>query len=219
MSFYIDCAERSCWTKVFARTATDTLLCIDGWNLLHVSSVHSVAVCVHPEAIFRMALQAPVGRYHLYGSCRTVLGAIAAVLSVGERNAVLFNPDGMPDLDGCLFFFSDRADCACWANVRATCAFWTAIALVVLHFWLQECLQLLGGAEHSVRTVRYTELTSRAVLLQVSCGQRTWRCDGCSSLRNLLVFDFCQSAVCRFLLCFDGGCCQCRSCDGEERTT
>ena len=81
MPFHVDGAERAGRAEVFACAAADAAFGIDHGNLARMLVVR-------------------VGRYHLYGACGAVAGAVAAFYVVCQDDAVFFYPDGMAYLGG-----------------------------------------------------------------------------------------------------------------------
>ena len=81
MAFDINGAERTRRTQVLACAAPDAPLGIDGRN---PDGAHVVAV----------------GGHHQDSSRGTMAGAVAALHTVGQRNAILSDPYGMADTGG-----------------------------------------------------------------------------------------------------------------------
>ena len=101
VTFYIDRAERTCRTQVFASTATDTAFRIDDRD-------HYGLVLFAVFATSSMAVTA-VERNHLYSSDRTMSSTIPAIYSIGKRDAVLFHPHGVAYLYARFFGNGDGA--------------------------------------------------------------------------------------------------------------
>lgn len=76
MTFYIDCAERTCRTQIFARTAADAPFFENGRN-----QQRCLVSCNAAD--------------HLYSSGRAVSRAVAAGYSVSIHYAVVINDYGM----------------------------------------------------------------------------------------------------------------------------
>ena len=152
MSFYIDGTVWTCRTQVLAGTATDTFLFVDDRLLDGV----------------RVVL---VDRDHLDRLCRTMALAVAALNTVGHRNTILMDRNGMTNLDGRLIRPCDQLDGAGRADFRALHTFRTAITALVRHFRLHEVLQLGGRTKHLVRTSRDAKLTGRTMLVEVADAQ------------------------------------------------
>ena len=70
---------------------------------------------------------------HLDGPCRTVTGTVAAVHTVGQRNAVLLNPYGMTNLKGGLFNAIKWFNSPCRTDIGTARTLWTTIAALVGH--------------------------------------------------------------------------------------
>lgn len=81
VSFHINRAERACRTKVLAGSAADAPFGIHNGDS---DRVH----------IFT------VGRDHQYRTRRAMTGTVAALHSIGQRNAILPDPYGMADTGG-----------------------------------------------------------------------------------------------------------------------
>ena len=129
--FYINRAERTCRTQVFARSTSDALLGIYRRNLK------------------RLRVRR-IGRYHCDGSCRTMAGTVPARLSVGERNATVFHPYGMTDLGGRLLCLVCQMNGIRGAYFRTFRTFGTTIATFVRHYGLHECIERSGRTEHFI---------------------------------------------------------------------
>ena len=93
MPFDIYCAERSGRAQVFACSAADAPLLIDGR--------YSQGIRI-----------ARLKRHHSYGSGRTVTRTVAAFLSVRYRDTVFPYPYSMPYTDGRFFCFRYRGYCS-----------------------------------------------------------------------------------------------------------
>ena len=98
VSFHVDSAERSGRAEVLAFTAADAAL------LVNNRYEDVLAVC---RRMF----------YHLNGVCRTVLGARSAVVTVGDRDTVLFYPHGVTDMNEWFVFLSYSLNSARRANL------------------------------------------------------------------------------------------------------
>lgn len=176
MSFNVDGTERSCRTKILASSTTDATL-----------SIH------HGDS--RRILHIRIGRDHLYGSCRTMPGAVAAIHPVCQRDAVLLYPHGMTDLDGRFVCCRDFQDSTSRTDFRTLRAFRAAITSFVGSLRLHQCFQFHRGTEHTVRTDRYAKLAGGTVMrhiVQALCSGRNNR--GCT-VGNFLVGNDCQPAV------------------------
>lgn len=133
MSFNVDGTERSCRTEVLASSTTDATL-----------SIH------HGDS--RRILHIRIGRDHLYGSCRAMPSAVAAIHPVGQRDAVLLYPHGMTDLGGRFVCGRDFQDSPRRTDFRTLRAFRTAITPFVGSLWLHQGFQFRRGTEHTVGT-------------------------------------------------------------------
>ena len=58
-------------------------------------------------------------------------GAVAALDTVGERDAVVAHPYGMTDLNRRFVGLREVYDCACWADFRTFDAFRAAVSAFV----------------------------------------------------------------------------------------
>ena len=144
VTFYIDSAERTCRTQVFASTATDTAFRIDNRD-------HYGLVLFAVFATSSMAVTA-VERNHLYSSDRTMSSTIPAIYSIGKRDAVLFHPHGVAYLYARFFGNGDGAYGPCRAHLRTLGTFGTAVAALVGHFRLHQFRQVGRGAQYLVGT-------------------------------------------------------------------
>ena len=197
MSFDIDCAEGACRTEILAGSATDAPL------------------FVHDRNLWRTGV-AGIRRHHLNGTGRTVPGTVSAFYSVGERHAVFLYPYGVAYLRGRLVRKCDRAYCSSRTDIAASRTFRAAVTAFVAHFRLHQPHQVGSGTKHLVRTCRHAQLAGGAVpgkMLRAPCARRH---DRRIAVRNLFVFDDCQSAVYLLFLCLQGnGCCHQSGCGKE----
>lgn len=161
VTFYIDRAERTCRTQVFASTATDTAFRIDDRD-------HYGLVLFAVFATSSMAVTA-VERNHLYSSDRTMSSTIPAIYSIGKRDAVLFHPHGVAYLYARFFGNGDGAYGPCRAHLRALGTFGTAISAFVRHFGLHESHQITRWPQDLIGTSRYAQLACRTMLGDVRC--------------------------------------------------
>ena len=116
--FHVNGTERAGRAEVFAGTASDAFVFIDGGHL-H-GAVRSFVV------------------NHLDGSGGAVSGAVAARYAVGQDHAVFLHPNGMAEMDACFFLSRNGLDGTCRANMAAHRAFGTAIAALERHGGLHE---------------------------------------------------------------------------------
>ena len=131
IAFYINCAERAGRAEVLAGTAADA------------------AVLVHSRHFHRAVWTFVV--HHLDGSRRAVAFAVAAADAIGQHHAVFFHPDGVADMDACLFFSCDGFDGSSRTHLAASRTFRTTIAAFKRHDRLHEVHQVGGGTQNIVR--------------------------------------------------------------------
>lgn len=186
VSFHIDGTERTCRTEVLTGTAADTPLRVYHRYLRRIGVVR-------------------VRSYHLYGSCRTVAGAVTAFHSVGQRHAVLFHPYGMADLDGGLVFHRNGAYRSGRTYLGTLRTLRTAVTAFVGHFRLHQCQETGRRAQHSVRASGHAKLACRAMLCEIAGTESSRRNNRRGTVGNLLVFDDGQSTVHFLFLCFQRG--------------
>ena len=96
--------------------------------------------------------------------------------------------------------------CPRGADFRTFYTFRAAVSSFIRHFRLHECHQPCRRTQHTVRADRNAELACSAVLREIAKAQCSWRNNRRRALRNLLLFDYCQTSVDLFLL----GCHGCR---------
>ena len=108
----INSTERTRRAQVLAGSAAYATLDIDRRNLR----------CIGIVAVIR---------YHGYRSCRTVAGAISAIDSLRNGQAVAFNPNGMTDLYRRLLGTRDLAYGSRWTHLRTLGTLRTAISAFV----------------------------------------------------------------------------------------
>ena len=149
---HVDGTEWFRRTEILARSASDATAQVDGRELWR-------------------SLVVRVCRNHHDGSRRTVAGAVATFHSIGEDDAILLRPHRMTYLNARFIFLLDRFDGTGRTNLAASVALWSAIASLIRHRWLHQVHQISARTEHVVRTLRYTELASRAMLRHVLGGQ------------------------------------------------
>ena len=117
---HINCAERSGRAEVLAGTAADAFVLVYGRHLYF------------PVRSFIF--------YHLDGTCGAVACAVAAADTIGQYDAIIFDPNGMTHMDASLLFPCDRFDGTSGADLAASRAFGTAIAAFKRHRGLHEVL-------------------------------------------------------------------------------
>ena len=120
ISFHVNCAKRSGRAEVFAGAAADAFVLVYGRH-------------------FHLAVRAFVV-HHLNGTCGAVACAVAATHTVGQYDAIIFNPNGMTHMDASLLFPCNRFDGTSGADLAASRAFGTAIAALKRHRGLHEVL-------------------------------------------------------------------------------
>ena len=118
--FHINCAKRSGRAEVFAGTAADAF------------------VLVHGRYLY-LAVRAFVV-HHLNGTCGAVARTVAATHTVGQYDAIIFNPNGMTHMDTSFFLTGNGLDGTSGADLAASRAFGTAIAALKRHRGLHEVL-------------------------------------------------------------------------------
>ena len=132
VSFYIDGAEGACGAEVFAFAATDTFLCIHYRYFDHAT----VDLLLH----------------HLDCPRRAVTRTRAAVVAVGDGDAVLLNPHGVTDMDSSLLLFGNGFDSTRWAHLRATGTLRAAVTALERHLRLHEPQRVGRWPQHVIRT-------------------------------------------------------------------
>lgn len=198
VTFHINRAKWPSRAEVLACTAANTAGFIDG-GYLH-GAVRTFVID------------------HLDGSRWAMSFAIAAADTVSQNHAVLFNPNSVANMDVRFFFSRDGLDGSSGADLTASCTFGTTVAALKRHDGLHEVHQVGGRTQNIVRATRYAKLTSRAMLLHVTCRDGTWRCDGRFAFRGNLVLNDRQTAI-DFHLRLRHGCrCSCYCCCGKEST-
>ena len=134
-SFYVDCTERPCRTKVFTGSAADAACFVYGRH--HCFSVLAFPLSVPVAFAASMTLAVAfvfadlAARYHDNGSGRAVACAVAAGYSVSERYAVFPDPYCMSYGYGRFFGRGYLPYRSCRAYFRAFYAFRTAVASFV----------------------------------------------------------------------------------------
>jgi hypothetical protein len=94
-------------------------------------------------------------------------GTVATLYPIGNRNAVLLDPYCMTNLDRGLLVLINRFDGTCRTNLRATITFRATISMFVRHSGLHKMHQIATWTKNLVRTLGYTELTTRATSREV----------------------------------------------------
>ena len=138
--------------------------------------------------------------------------AVVTCCAVDGWQTVLLYPYGAAYLYGGFVFNSNWTYRTGRADVAATCTFRTAVATFVTHLWLHQTHEVSRRAKHIVRTCRYTQLATCAMLCQILRAQCSGWYNMAFPFRNLLVFYDCQSTVYFLLLCLQRSSgCQCSS--------
>ena len=176
VTFYNDCAERSCGAKMLALAATYASF------LIHCGHQH------------RSSVSCPM-LHHLYGVSRAVPRTCSAAVAVRHRYAVLLYPHGVTDVDGCLLLACDRMYSIRGAHLRATCALRTAITALERQLGLHQPQRVARGTQHVVRAGTDAQLARRAMTLHVPRRERTRRSDGCVAVRHLFILNLRQAAI------------------------
>ena len=135
-----------------------------------------------------------------------------------RQQAVVRHRHGIAYRDGTPHSQVNRLDSTCGTHLTASCAVEMAISLIKSHLGLQQRLQTFRRTQHIARTFAHTQLTARASAAKVLQALRTGRLQWHLSVGQLLVFQYCQSAVDFLLLCLQchGGTHGCR---GEDELT
>ena len=81
MPFYVDSAEWSCRTKVFASATADADLCVHNWYAKNLTLIYRLALCIYPFT-FLVHLERLIERHHLYSTCWAFACTIATSLAV-----------------------------------------------------------------------------------------------------------------------------------------
>ena len=137
----VDGTEWSRGTEVFACTATEALVGIDGRN--HDSG-RQVGIGVF----------IPGNHKDSFGRAMTCTVATRHTVAIGQ--AVVGHNDGITYMNICLLFGSDTMDGSSRTDLAAACAFRTAPAALVRHLRLQKRLQFVGWAQHPVGAFTHT---------------------------------------------------------------
>lgn len=149
MPLYVDGGERTCRTKVFAGTAANATLGIDGRYLRRIGIIN-------------------IREHHLYSAGRTVAGTVATIHTIRQWYTILLYPHSMTYLDGRFISHRDGLYGACRTNFGTLHTFRTAIAALVGHLGLHQGHKAGGRTQHLVRAHRHAKLASRAMLRKVA---------------------------------------------------
>ena len=126
VSLYIDGTEGAGRAEVFASSATDATLYVDGRDAWRTSVTR-------------------FGVDHLDCSCGAMAGTVSAVYSVGYGDTVFRYQYSVADLGRGFLLACNRADGTRWTNLRTLGAFGTAISAVVRHLGLHQSVELGRG--------------------------------------------------------------------------
>ena len=187
VALHIDGRERTGRAKILTGPASDTSL---GVNSRHHQFL-TVITFLPAAMVTAVSLQ----RHHLYGSCRTVTGAVAARLTVPDGDTVVLNPYGMAYMGRRLFRYIDGPDSPCRTDLRALGTLRTAISSLVGHLRLHQAHQVSGRTQHSVGADRHAELTAGAMPGKMSQAHGSRRNYRSLSVGYYLVLDDSQTAV------------------------
>jgi hypothetical protein len=176
VTFDVNSGEGTSGTQVLASTTADALGFVDRRD-------------VGAELIIR------IKGHHLNGSRRTMARAVATFHAINDGDTILLNPYSVPYLDAGFLFVADRTNGSGGADFRTASAFRTTIASFVAHLRLHEGHQSGAGTQDTIGTLGYTELTTRAMLRQVLCRERTGRGEGCLAIRSHFILNLCQTSI------------------------
>ena len=132
VALYIYSRERTRRTKILTRATSDAALGVD-----------------HGD--FKRVFITRHGRDHGYRTDGTMPRAIAARNTVGQRNAIVFDPHRMADLYRRFFGNGYRQDSTRRTDIRATRTLRTAISAFIRRFRLHESHNVAGRTEHFIR--------------------------------------------------------------------
>ena len=119
ISFYVDRAEWSCRTEVFAFTATDTAF--------FVNSRHEDRSSVS-RSMF----------HHLNGILGTMFGTRPTMITIGHGDTVLLDPHGVTDMNEGFIFLFDSLNSTRRAYLRTMRTLRSAITALERHLGLHE---------------------------------------------------------------------------------
>ena len=217
MSLHIDGAEGARWTKILAGTTAYTLLLVHHRNQQYMFAWNLLIVGIQPTPAVLM--NASLQGNHLDSLGRTMAGTVATGDTICHRHTVVFNPNGMTHLNGCLLLLGNGLYGSCWADITASCTFRSAIATFVAYFGLHKAVQAVAGSQHIVGAAADTQLARGTMFCHISDRQRAWRGYQLISVGFLFILDFCQSAVRSFLLCLHQCCSSQQSHTSQNGTT
>ena len=130
--FHVNCAERVGRAEVLAGAAAYAF------------------VLVHSRHLY-LAIWAFV-IHHLDSSSGAMAGAVAAADTVSQHHAVLFDPNGMSDMDVGLFLTGNGFDGTGRADLATACAFGATVTAFKRHHRLHEVHQIGGGTQDVIWT-------------------------------------------------------------------
>ena len=145
----VDGTERTCRTKILACTAPDTAFRVDYGDFKRIGRIR-------------------FGSHHLDSARRAMSGAVSTLYPIRQRNTILLYPNGMPYLDSRLVCRSNRRNRTGGTNLGAFGTFRPAIPTLVGHLRLHQFHQTGSRAKYLVRTYRYTQLASGAMLCKMT---------------------------------------------------
>ena len=165
MPFDVDGAEGARWTKVLAGTAADTFLLVHHRDKQNSFARNLLIVGIQPSpaVLMNTSLQGN----HLDGLGRTMTSTVATGDSIGYRHTVVFNPNGMSHLYGCLLFLGNGLYGSCWADITASGTFWSAVTMFVAYLGLHKAIQVVAGTQDIVGTTADAELTRGTMFRQI----------------------------------------------------
>lgn len=125
---------------------------------------------------------------HIDGASGTMTSAVSAAHSFGSETIILDNACGT-DLDARFLSKVDEANGIVGTNFGTTVALGTAVAALVLHDGLHECVEISRGTQHTIGTSADAELARSAMLRQVARTLCARRNESALTLRNLLILN------------------------------
>lgn len=123
-----------------------------------------------------------VDRNHLDGIGRAMTGAVAASLSIPDREATLLDPHRMTHVNRRLVGHGDWLDGSCRTYFRALHTLWSAIAFLKGNHGLHQGHQVARWTQHLIGASGNAQLATGAMLIEVACADRSrWRDQGGST--------------------------------------
>ena len=132
-------------------------------------------------------------------------GAVAAFLAIGNRHAVVHDPDRMTYLGRGFISYRDWLDSPCRADFGAMHALGPAITSLVRHFGLHQMQQVSRGPQDTIGAIGHAKLAAGAVLGEMPGVDRAGRQYPGSTVGHFLVFNHRQTAIHFLFLGFQGG--------------